>query len=82
VAGANRNIGNQKIGDNDGREIGGNFYFARIKGIKTVDAAKVEIALAALETGITVKFIALQAISCVEVFNLVGAWIEARQATV
>ena len=82
MAGANRDVGNQKIGDNDGWEIGRGFYLVRIKGVKTVDAAKVEIALAALETGIAVKFIALQTISCVEVFNLVGAWIEAGQATV
>jgi len=82
VAGANRDIGNQKIGDNDGREIGGNFYFARIKGIKTVNAAKIKITGAAAQAGVAIKFVALQAVGCVKVFNLVGAGIEAGQATV
>ena len=77
-----RHIGNHKVGDDDGRKIGVGFYLARIKGVKTVDASKIEIAVAAFEASVAVKFIALEAIGRVEVFNLVGAGIEAGQATV
>ena len=82
MARTNRNVGNQKIGDNDRRKIGGGFYLARIKGVKTIDAAKIKIAVAAFEAGVAVKFIALQAVGRIEIFNLVGAGIETGEAAV
>jgi len=82
MARTNRNVGNQKIGDNDRRKIGGGFYLARIKGVKTIDAAKIKIAVTALETGVAVKLIALQAVGRIEIFNLVGAGIETGEAAV
>jgi len=82
MARTNRNVGNQKIGDDDRRKIGGGFYLARIKGVKTIDAAKIEIAVAALETGVAVKLIALQAVGRIKIFNLVGAGIETGEAAV
>lgn len=82
VTGFDRHIGNHKVGDDDGRKIGTGFYLARIKGIKTVDASKIEIAVAAFEASVAVKFIALQAIGRIKILDLAGAGIEAREAAV